>query len=305
MLGSVDPSTVGSVSSLTAEQAELLRKLTGLVTEQVGKGIEPYPGDLAAGPSDLQQQSWGAISDLISGGRTGPSQQAIEKVLGGTSDVGGKLNVKGYDVGEFDPKAIQEWYQNALVKPAMDTWEKTIAPTVQEKFISRNAGSSGAANRAIAGSAEDMMSKLNAQLANALMGEKGAFDTKKFEAGMDETNKQFGADTDFISRLFQGGQADLSRATQVPGMQSQSMDDLFEAIGLGTEAGGTQQGITQKGLLEDLTKWEQGQAYNNPWLESLAKIMGTKATEPVVYGGGSQEGWLSPVSKIIGSTDWV
>jgi hypothetical protein len=80
------------------------------------------------------------------------------------------------------------------------------------------------------------------------------------------------------------------------------MADLFKAIGLGTEAGGTQQEIDQKKLIEDFTKWEQGQPYNNPWLESLAKIMGTKATEPVVYGGGSEEGWLNPVAKILGGS---
>ncbi len=33
-----------------------------------------------------------------------------------------------FDVGEFDPGAIQDWYENALVTPAMKTWEKDIVP---------------------------------------------------------------------------------------------------------------------------------------------------------------------------------
>lgn len=305
MLGKVDPATLSSVSKLTKEQSELLQKLTGILSGQVGAGAEPYSGTLTAGASPLQKQSWDAISDLISGGtQQDSSKQAIEKLLSGTTNVPGAVDVKGYDVGEFDPAAIQDWYQNALVKPAMDTWEKNVAPAVQEKFISQNAGSSGAANRAISGSAADLMTQLNAQLADKLQTEKGAFDTRKFGAGMDTANKEFASETDFVNRLFGAGQNDLGRLTTVPGLENQSMDAFFKALGLGTDAGATQQGVDQNALIEEYTKWQQSQPYNNPWLKLLESSMGTSASEPVVTGGSSQEGWLKPateIAKIIGS----
>ena len=288
MFGKVEPSTVSSISTLTKDQAELLRKLTEIVSGQIGKGVEAYPKSITAGSSPLQQQSWDAISKLISGGtQPDASKQAIEKILAGTGEI------PKYDVGEFDPAAIHQWYKDALYKPAMEAWEKDVVPTVQEKFIAQNAGSSGAANRAISGSAADVMRDLNSQLATALMGEKSAFDTRKYST-----------ETDYINKLFESGQGDLSRMVNVPGIENQSMEQFFKALGLGEVAGATQQGIDQNKLVEDYTKWQQSQPYSNPWLKFLGSTMGTSASEPVVTGGEAKEGWLKPaaeVGKIIAS----
>ena len=418
LMGSTTPSTLSSASKLTDEQTELLRKLTGIISGQVGEGAESYPGDLTAGPSPLQQQSWDAISGLISGGtQPGASKQAIDKILAG-SIVPGPASVsqytpqpfdpdattglfsqamagaptfdpsattdlfsqamgtsadtfrpdmvkEWYQTGEFDPTAIQDWYQNALVTPAMAEWEKKIAPTIQEKFIGQNAGSSGAANRAISGSASDLMTNLNAQLADKLASEKGAYDTRKFSSGMAAADALLGekgaadtrqfasgtglanallggqqtagaqqystasslanallggqqvaggqqftagmagtgaenqAITDYINNLFSAGQADLTRATAVPGMENQSMQGLFQALGMGTTAGATQQGMDQNALIEAFTKWQQEQPSSNPWLQFLKPAMQTSATEPVVLGGSTREGALGPLANIL------
>lgn len=252
---------IDQATTYTPEQNELLKQLTALLGGQMGQGVTAYPGDMTAGPSGLQTQSWDAISDLISGGKSTSSADAVSKVLAGT------------DMGEFDPAAIQEWYQDALVVPAMKNWENNVVPTVQEKFIGQNAASSGGANRAIAGSASDMMTDLNSQLASMLLGEKTAFDTRKFTAG----------------------QSDLDRATQVPGMESTSTTDWLNTLMSGTTAGTTQQGLNQADINAEISKWSTEQPYNNPWLNLIASALGATSFENVVQPATQQEGLLQTV----------
>lgn len=261
LFGKTESPSVSPTSTMTAEQSKLLKQLSDLLSGQLGTGAETYPGDMTAGPSALQTQTWDELSRLISGGKSGTSAEAVNKVLAGT------------DTGQFDPAAIQEWYKDALVTPAMAEWEKNVAPAVQEKFISQNAGSSGAANRAIAGSAEDLMTSLNAQLADALKTEKSAFDTREFTAG----------------------QSDLDRLLQVPGMESTSTTDFLRTLGIGGEAGTTQQALNQADINELLAKWTGSQPYSNPWLRFLQAALGKNAIENVVSPGSQQEGLFSSV----------
>jgi|GEM_PF-1579947 len=258
IFGSTESPSVSQATTQTPEQQALLKKLSELLQGQLGTGVESYPGDMTAGPSGLQTQAWNEISRLMSGGKSGSSTEAVNRIL------------QGSDVGEFDPAAIQDWYKNALVNPAMAEWEKNVAPVVQEKFIGQNAGSSGAANRAIAGSAEDLMTNLNAQLAAALYGEKGAYDTRKFTAG----------------------QSDLNRATAVPGMESTSTIDFLKTLGMGTDAGATQQALNQTDINELISKWTTEQPYNNPWLNLLANALGTTSFENVVDPGSRSSGLM-------------
>lgn len=292
---------IDQAPTLTPEQQATLKKLNELVGGQLGTGATPYSGQLTPGASGLQTQSWDAISKILGGQSGGASQDAISRIMQGSSNVPGAAPVKGYDVGEFNPSAIQSWYKDALVNPAMENWENSIVPQIQEKFIGQNAGSSGGANRAIAGSAKSLMSDLNAQLASALMGEKGAYDTRKFTAGMDTAGKEFQSETDYVNRLFSSGQDDLNRIMNVPGMESTSMNDLFKAIGLGSDAGATQRDITGQGLNEEYTKWQQGQAYNNPWLSMLAQALGIPAFEnvvqPEVQKSGLMQDLIAPVAQ--------
>ena len=296
---------IDQAPTMTAEQQGLLKQLNELMSGQLGQGIDPYQGDLTAPASPLQNQAWGQISQLLSGGtQSDTSRQAIDRILQGTTNVPGAVDVEGYDVGEFDPTAIQTWYQDALVNPAMSTWEQSVVPQVQEKFIGQNAGSSGAANRAIAGSAENMMTGLNAQLANALFGEKQAFDTREFAAGMDKAGKQFQSETDFVNRLFSSGQGDLDRMTAIPGLENQSMESFFRAIGLGEGAGATQRDISQQGLNEAFSRWQAGQAYNNPWLNLLNSALGQSSFENVVQPDIQKSGLLQDLIAPV-ATAWA
>jgi hypothetical protein len=214
---------IDTASTMTPMQRQTLDELNAIVYSNLGQGAPMYQGDLAAGPTGLQNQTWDQIANLVAGGAQSPqSSEAISRILAGNQNVPGAANVPGYsastkastpgyqasgavtpqqyDVGQFDPQAIQDWYKNALVTPAMKNWEQSVVPTIQEKFISQNAGSSGAANRAIAGSAANLMTDLNGQLANALYGEKQNYDTRKYDAGTNYVNQLFNSGLDYAGR---------------------------------------------------------------------------------------------------------
>lgn len=301
LMGGSEKGTSEPKDLMTEQQERLLDRMANTLSKQIYGpkesgpiGVPAYGGSLTAAPSDLQKTSWGEIEKLLNGGmqdRSATSQTAIDKILQGTT------NVPQYDVGEFDTAAIQDWYKNALVNPAMKTWEQDVVPTIQEKFIANNAGSSGAGNRAISGSAQKLMSDLNAQMANTLFGEKQAFDTRKFDAGMQGTQNQFAA-----------GQSDLERATQVPGMNSQDLQDFMASIGMGSTAGATQRGIEQEGLNEQFQKWLSSQPYANPWLTQFFQpTIGAATTENVVFPGtqsaGLMQTLIGPVAGAYAGSD--
>ena len=305
-----DAKQTGTAPTMTAAQQELLEKINSIMQEQLGQGVPGYSGPTASGPTSIQNNIFKMMEQLTSG-RYSPQQnpqaaQALQMILSGTDpSTVQQQQVQGYDVGEFDPTAVQNWYQNSMVDPAMRQWEERIAPAVQEKFISQNAGSSGAANRAISRSASDMMTDLNAQLANTLFGEKQAHDTRQFTAGLDTSNKQFQSGADYLNRLFQGGQSDLDRATAVPGaaMQTsqQPFDQLMQILNQGTVAGATQYDIQNMLAQGDFQSWLSQQAYNNPWLNLIAPALGAKAFEPIVQGPTQQSGLMEFIMPAVGS----
>jgi hypothetical protein len=297
LFGSTTGPSVSQKSTLTEGQRGLLDQLTSLLQGQLGTGVEAYGDTMTAPASELQTKSWSAINNLLeqAGGNTG-ADTAINRILSGTTSIPETVTPQKYDIGEFDKSAIQDWYKNALVQPALQSWQEDVVPAINESFISQNAASSGAAPRAIAESAEDLMSGLNSQLANTLYGEKQAYDTRKYDAGMDYVNKLFGADTLASGQQFQAGQSDLDRILNVPGMESTDLNNLLNTIMTGTTAGATQRGITSEGLNEDYQKWLSEQGYNNPWINQLlGGALSTGAFENVVYPGSQQSGLFQDV----------
>jgi len=312
---SEDAKQTGTAELLTPSQKKLLDELSGMFvgTEDtpgmLGQGVEAYPGATAAGASPLQSDVYAKLQQMMGQNpqQNATSLSAIDKVMQGSSATP-QQNVQGYDVGQYDPAALQTWYKSALVDPAMKNWEESIVPSLQEKFVSQNAGSSGAANRAIAGSASDMMTNLNSQLATALYGEKGAFDERKFTAGMDTTNKNYQAGSDYLSRMFEGNQADLTRATQVPGLANataeQPFQQLMAMLTQGQAVGGTQQSTEQNALTAEYNKWLSQQGYSNPYLNLLPSTLGTSALSPIVQGPTQSQGLLQSLLGAAGGTDF-
>lgn len=61
------------------------------------------------------------------------------------------------------PEAYQEAFQKGVVDPAMMQYQQRVLPSIQQRFIDANAGSSSALNDALAQSAQDLTTQLGAQ----------------------------------------------------------------------------------------------------------------------------------------------
>lgn len=68
----------------------------------------------------------------------------------------------------FDETKLMDFYQKGLVDPTIQTYQEQVLPSIQERFIDANAGSSSALNQALAKSATDLSSGLSGQLAGLL-----------------------------------------------------------------------------------------------------------------------------------------
>lgn len=68
----------------------------------------------------------------------------------------------------FDPNQLMQFYQKGLVNPTMQNYNEQVLPSIQERFLDANAGSSSALNQALAKSATDLSSNLSGQLAGLL-----------------------------------------------------------------------------------------------------------------------------------------
>jgi len=237
----------GEAPMLTREQQELLNKLIGVVIPQIGQGVKAYPGQMVAGPSALQTQGFDLTSQLFGSGGTG--QDVLGKIIAGP---GG---------GAYDPESATRFWETSVKAPAIKSWQEEILPAVKESFIGLNAGRSGAANRAIAKSGEDLMSSLSASLGDI---------------------------------LYKGEQSQLDRLQNIPGLASILTQPLMSG-------GGVQRGIESQQLMEPYQKWQAEQGYANPWLSFISQILGTQAVQPIVQGPSSQSGLFQDVLAPMGA----
>ncbi|MFH2075834.1 MAG: hypothetical protein ABIJ57_10910 [Pseudomonadota bacterium] len=218
-----DAKQVGTADIMTPEQSELLKSWTSLLSGQAGQGVDRYQGQMVAGAAPGQEQAFDFVQSLM-GGAGG---SAINRLL-----------------QPYDPQADTEYWKNAFVDPAMQEFQDTILPAVQESFIGRNAGRSGAANRAIAGAGEDLMTGLSGQLANLLYGGRQQADTNALNA-------------------ISGGSA---------------------LANLGLTAGGVERGIGQEGLSSEQNEWLRTRDYNNPYNNFLSMILNASQFQPITQG---------------------
>jgi hypothetical protein len=153
LFGEEKEASTQKTERFTPEQMELLKKLSEQVSGQVGQGVEPYPGQIAAGASPLQSTLFsmlegrqpGLVDELTEWG-----QQAV------TQD-------ETYDQG-----AARDYWQESFVEPTRrNFWEETM-PQLREKFAGQGALSSGGFNRAVADAASDMESQLGGKLGEIL-----------------------------------------------------------------------------------------------------------------------------------------
>jgi hypothetical protein len=320
LLGGTDEAhQTGQAQTLTPEQQQLLNTLIGQTQGQIGQGVTPYQGQMVADPSQLQQDTWADYNNLQNNYAWNPSnpdsQSAINQILQGTPQgsipgavTAGQATPQQVNVGDYDPAATQSWWNQAVYDPAMQNWQQNVVPEIQENFISQNAGSSGAANRAIAGSAADLQSSLGASLADAMNQERlntqnQQLQANMFNAGNDLSaqqqfyGNQFAADTNAANMIFGAGQADQANLLNVPGMvqtnQAGQLNNYLNMLGATGQAGQQQTALNQAGLNADYQNWQMGQAYNNPWLNMLPTALGTTSFEPIVQGPVQNQGLMS------------
>ncbi len=244
---SQDGRQTGSAKLLTGNQGDLLGQLVGVLQGQIGQGVDSYQGTYTPGTSSLQQQGFDLVNQILSGqGAYGGAQDALSSML-----------------EPYNSASAVDYWQDSVQAPMMQQWEDDILPRVQETFISQNAGSSGAANRAIAKSGADLATDMNASLADI---------------------------------LFQDRQAHTANSLQAAG-RTMDMGSLLTSLGL--NAGGVQRDIAGEQLMEDYNDWEYSQAQNNPWLQQLGIGLGTRAFEPIVQGPTRTPGSLDSISNFL------
>lgn len=118
----------------------------------------------------------------------------------------------------FDQTKLMDFYQKGLVNPSIQTYQEQILPSIQERFIDANAGSSSALNQALAKSATDLNSGLSGQLAGLL-----------YQGQQQSSQNQLGALNQILSLLGQ--------RTYEPIVQGPQTGLLKDVIGGGAQLG--------------------------------------------------------------------
>lgn len=95
-------------------------------------------------------------------------------------------------LGGFNPDQLMDYYQKGLVDPTLQTYNEQVLPSIQQRFVDSNAGSSSALNQALAKSATDLSSGLSGQLSGLL-----------FQGQQQGSQNQLGALNQILSLLGQ------------------------------------------------------------------------------------------------------
>jgi hypothetical protein len=146
---------------MTGGQQDLLGKLTGLLTGEIGAGVQAYPGQITPGPSGIQSQAFGSISDILGG--TG--------LAGATSEMG--MTALNKILEGYDPTLAMQSWEKGVKEPAMRTWTEEMIPQILESYGGRNALSSSGLQKTLAKSGTNLASDISGQLMQTLLAEKG------------------------------------------------------------------------------------------------------------------------------------
>lgn len=232
---------------------ELFKVLTDWLQPQIGQGVAPYPGTTVPEISPLQQAGFdvaGGYAPIAVGG-----QQYYQDVLGQQMTGGGPFQqMAGQTLGglmqPYDPASATRHWQQAFVDPAMQNWQRDIMPLIKESYVARGAGESGALNRALARSGQELGTGLSSQLANIL------YSGEQAQLGRQQTG---------VGQAMQMAQLPGQLLGQAGGVTGQGADLLGQMMNIGT----MQRGFAAEPLQEELWKWQQEQPYQNPYLQFL------------------------------------
>lgn len=253
------------VPILTGPQGDLLDQLVKMLSGQLGQGITPYGGQRIAGVSPLQEMGFGLAPGFAGG--IGAGMGGFADVLGqfdpmqGGQFLGQAGELLGQATQPFDPQTILDALAPGR-QLAQNVFQQETVPFLAERF-GATSGASGSLNRALS------------------------------EAG---ANLSLGLGAQAAPYLFQGQQAQLGRQLQGAGMAGnlaqlpgaiagQGMGlgaNALDLIGGLTNLGGVQRGISQQGLSAEQQKFNEAQAFANPWLNFMPTALGTSAFTTVL-----------------------
>jgi hypothetical protein len=238
-------------ASLTPGQSALLEQLTGLLGEQLGQGVEAYPGELSPEASELQQLGFQQAAQDPA--QLGEFQSAISRLLGGGDRA----------AFEVDPEARRKVYEAQTAQAGRQFQTQTI-PQLMEFYNARGLGRSGGLERALAGAGGELALRGQELQANL------EYQDEQARRGALESgaNRQLQSRTAGAQGFLGGQAADQTRLQALLG------------------AGGVQRDIAGQGLQADYQKWMQAQPYGNPWLQFLPQALGTAAFTPVSSAWG-------------------
>jgi len=121
-------------------------------------------------------------------------------------------------LGGYNGNQLMDFYQKGLVDPSLRTFNEQVLPSIQQRYVDADAGSSSALNQALAKSATDLSSGLSGQLSGLLL-----------QGQQQGSQNQLGALSQILSLL---GQKTFDPIVQGP--QSGLLKDL---IGTGANLG--------------------------------------------------------------------
>ncbi len=106
---------------ISGGQQELLDSITSWLKPQVGKGAQPYPGQLPG---------TAAVPELF----TKAYEQYASQI--GRGDVTSAMRdlISGKPAYTFDPAATTKAWQQTYATPMMQTWEQTVMPMVESQY---------------------------------------------------------------------------------------------------------------------------------------------------------------------------
>lgn len=99
---------------------------------------------------------------------TPEQQNFLSQSLSGQGQAGGAYSqfLKPQNMGDY-----QQLFEQSYIKPAQQTLERNIIPSIQQSFVDQDAGSSSALNQALAQAATDVTTGLGSQFGQFFQGQ--------------------------------------------------------------------------------------------------------------------------------------
>jgi hypothetical protein len=206
LFGSEKTAKTKKTPRLTPSQMDLIKKLSGQVAGEVGQGIEPYPGQMVADPSQLQQGLFDILDNQVAG-EGGTLEQMLQEGRQMTTQD------EAYDQG-----AARDYWQQSFVEPTRQNFYEETMPELREQFAGQGALSSGGFNRAVADAAGDMETQLGGKLGEILYQGRQDFQDRQMQ------EQQLGLSTldqalNEVNALMQAGQQ--QRGIEQQGLEAQ------------------------------------------------------------------------------------